>query len=157
MSFDQETWLSRILLSSIPLRKIDGSLLPVGIASGCLIDYFGTRVVVSVFHATKNDGNWAIEVGFETGKGTQLYRPGLFHHLGLVKLGFSKIDEVDFSYHEVASDLISYFQEFSPLWAIFSPNVQEKYFGQTFWSNLIRAKYMGSLSKFCLKCTELQH
>lgn len=125
MSFDQHAWLNRILLSSIPLRKVDDSLLPVGIASGCLIGYLGMRVVLSVFHATKKNGNWAIEVKFEPGKGTQLYRPGGFHHLGLMRLGSSKIDEVDFSYREVDSDLVSYFQELNASGHIRSERARE--------------------------------
>jgi hypothetical protein len=118
MSFDHNEWLNRILLSSIPLRKVDDALLPVGIASGCLIDYLGTRIVLSVFHATKKDCNWAIEIKYEQGKGTQLYRPGGFHYIGEMKLGSAKINEVDFSYREVSSDLYSYFQEISPSGAI---------------------------------------
>jgi hypothetical protein len=125
MSFDQQAWLNRVLLSSIPLRKIDSQLLPVDIASGCLIDYLGTRIVLSVFHATKRDGNWAIEVKYEPDKGTQLYRPGGFHYLGLMKLGSANIDEVDFSYREVSSDLISYYQEISPSGHILSEKERE--------------------------------
>ena len=124
MSFDQQAWLNRILLSSIPLRKIDNQMLPVDMASGCLIDYLGKRIVLSVFHATKRDGNWAVEVGYESGKGTQLYRPGEFHHLGLMKLG-SSIDEVDFSYKEVSQNLVSFFQESSPLGCILSEKERE--------------------------------
>ena len=125
MNFDQTAWLNRILLSSIPLRKLDDAMMPIGIASGCLIDYLGTRVVLSVFHATRKDDNWAIEVKYEHGKGTQIYRPGGFHHLGLMQLGSAKIDEVDFSYREVSSDLYSYFQEIDPSGAIFSERTRE--------------------------------
>jgi len=125
MGFDQQEWLNRILLSSIPLRKVDSQMLPVGIASGCLIDYLGTRIVLSVFHATKRDGNWAVEVKYEPGKGTQLYCPGGFHHLGLMKLGSAKIGEVDFSYREVSSDLISYYQEITPSGRVISEKERE--------------------------------
>lgn len=125
MTFDQQAWLNRILLSSVPLRKVNGEMLPVGIASGCLIDYLGTRIALSVFHATKREGNWAIEVKFEPGKGTQLYRPGGFHYLGLMKLGSANIDEVDFSYREVSSGLISYFQEISASGQILSEQARE--------------------------------
>ena len=125
MNFDQQAWLNSILLSSIPLRKVDDQMLPVGIASGCLVDYLGTRIILSVFHATKRDGNWAIEVKYEPGKGTQLYRPGSFHYLGQMKLGSSKIDEVDFSYREVSSNLVSYFQEISPSGHILSERKRE--------------------------------
>ena len=125
MSFDQQAWLNRVLLSSIPLRKINNQMQPIGIASGCLIDYLGSRIILSVFHSTKRDGNWAAEVRYEPGEGTQLYRPGGFHYLGLMKLGFANIDEVDFSYREVSSDLISYFQELTPSGQILSEKERE--------------------------------
>lgn len=111
MKHDEERWINLLKLSSIPLRKIDGDLLPVGIASGCLIDYLGRRVLLSVFHATKRDGNWGIEVRFEINKGTQIYRPGGFNYLGEMRLGSGKINEIDFSYVEVSQDLVSYYQE----------------------------------------------
>ena len=125
MNYNLDKWHNRILLSSIPLRKINDELLPVGIASGCLIDYLDTRIVLSVFHATRRDDNWALEVKYEHGKGTQLYRPGGFHHLGEMKLGIAKISEIDFSYREVSSDLETYFQEISPSGAIGTERVRE--------------------------------
>lgn len=125
MTFDQNKWLERILLSSVPLRKVNSKLLPIGIASGCLIDYQNTRIILSVFHATKKDGNWAIEVKYEHGKGTQLYRPGGFNYLGEMRLGSSKINEVDFSYREVSPDLLSYYQEINPKGHVSSERVRE--------------------------------
>ena len=100
-------------------------LLPIGIASGCLIDYQNTRIILSVFHATKKDGNWAIEVKYEPNKGTQIYRPGGFNYLGEMTLGSSKINEVDFSYREVSLDLISYYQEIKPSGQISSERARE--------------------------------
>ena len=111
MKFDTDGWLQKLLISSIPLRKLNEQDFPIGIASGCLIDYLDTRIILSVFHATKFDGNWVIEVKYENGKGTKIYRPGSFHHLGLMKLGSGVIDKVDFSYREVNPDLTSYYQE----------------------------------------------
>jgi len=100
-------------------------MLPIGLASGCLVDYLGKRIVLSVFHATKRDENWAVEIKYEHGKGTQLYRPGGFHHLGLMKLGSAKIDEIDFAYREVATNLISYYQEISPSGQVLSEKERE--------------------------------
>jgi len=100
-------------------------MMPIGIASGCLIDYLDTRILLSVFHATKREGNWALVVKYEPGKGTEIYRPGGFHHLGLIKPWYRKIDEIDFSYREVASDLVSYFQEISPSGIILSERARE--------------------------------
>lgn len=125
MSSNQDEWHNRILLSSIPLRKVDDAMLPVGVASGCLIDYLGTRIILSVFHATKRDDDWVIEVKYEYGTGTQIYRPGRFHHLGEMKLGIAEVNVIDFSYREVSSDIETYFQEVSPSGAIGLEKVRE--------------------------------
>lgn len=75
---------------------------------------------MSVFHATKREGNWGIEIKYEGQKGTQIYRPGGFHYLGEMTPGCSKIREIDFSYTEVAADLCSFFQEITPKGEILS-------------------------------------
>ena len=125
MSLDRDAWLERVLLSSVPLRRIGTDQLPNGIASACLIDYLNTRIVLSVFHATQMEGNWAVEVKFEPGKGTQLYRPGAFHHLGSMAIGDTEIKKIDFSYREVDSDLETYFQDLTPRGTINSERKRE--------------------------------
>ncbi|WP_148894051.1 hypothetical protein [Geothermobacter ehrlichii] len=125
MTFDKDKWLHKLQLSSIPLRKLNEELMPIGIASGCLIDYLGKRIILSVFHATKRDANWVIEIKYEEQKGTQIYRPGGFNYLGEMKLGSSEIKEIDFSYTEVASDLCSFFQEITPKGKILSETTRE--------------------------------
>jgi hypothetical protein len=93
------------------LRKLDSEKLPVGMASGCIIDYLGRRLVLSVFHATGKSGRWAIELRYDKDKRlTELYYPGAFNFLGEMILEIPKINEVDFSYTEVPTDLVSYFQ-----------------------------------------------
>ena len=41
VTFDQDKWLRKLQLSSVPLRKFNESMMPIGIASGCLVDYLG--------------------------------------------------------------------------------------------------------------------
>jgi len=108
---EHDEWIRLLQLSCIPLRQLDGSGMPIGFASGCLIDYLGKRIILSVFHATMRDATWAIQIKYERGKGTEIFRPGLFNYIGEMTLGVSEIREVDFSFAEVANDVVPYFQE----------------------------------------------
>ena len=47
-------------LASIPLREMRGGF-PVGISSGCLIEYRGDHWLLAVAHSTGNTGHWAVE------------------------------------------------------------------------------------------------
>ena len=107
-------WLEYVQLSSIPLRKLSAEKLPIGIASGCMIYYLNRRILLSVFHATGKEGNWAVELRFVKGKGTELYYPGAFNFLAEMTLGIPEIRDVDFSYTEIPHDVESYFQELTP-------------------------------------------
>ena len=107
----EHEWIRLLQLSCIPLRKLDDSLMPIGLASGCLIDYLGKRIILSVLHATRRDASWAIQIKFERGIGTEIYRPGLFNYVGEMTLGVSEIREIDFSFAKVANDVVPYFQE----------------------------------------------
>jgi hypothetical protein len=70
---DFRTFLERI---SVPLLELSHDGIPRGISSGCLADYGGCRWVFTVQHSTGNRGKWAIEVGYEAGRGTKLYQIG---------------------------------------------------------------------------------
>ena len=101
-------------LSSIPLRKIDKQLMPIGIASGCLIDYKGKRILLTVQHATGDMGDWAAEIKFEPQKGTKLYRLGSMNFLKSISINTLEVKDVDFSYIEVPTDFESFLQEVEP-------------------------------------------
>ena len=100
-----------IKLSSIPLRKLDKDRMPIGLASGCLIDYMGKRILLTVQHATGDLGNWAAEVRYEEGKGTQMYQLGSMNFLASVSLDAYKLKDIDFSYVAVPGDFVSLLQE----------------------------------------------
>ncbi|WP_162626982.1 hypothetical protein [Aeromonas allosaccharophila] len=108
---NKDIWYSQIFQSSIPLRNLDENKLPKGIASGCLIDYSGKRILLTVSHATGNQENWAVEIGYEKNKGTISYQLGAMWFLrggSILDLHFK---DIDFSYVEVPSDLIAFRQE----------------------------------------------
>jgi hypothetical protein len=105
-----------VLVTSIPLRRIAPDDSPIGIASGCLVDYRGRRFILSVSHAVKlGSADWVIELGDEEKGGTQIYRPAHFLYLGEITRGEGRITPVDYCYAEVRADLVSTFQHLTPL------------------------------------------
>ena len=62
MTVSAETmeWLHWVSLTSLPLYRLDKGEKPVGVASGCLVNIGGRKLVLSVSHAT-GSGRWAAE------------------------------------------------------------------------------------------------
>ncbi len=103
-----------LMLSSIPIRQLDIKFLPQALASACLIDYKGKRVLLTVQHATGNMGNWAVEVRFEPDmKKIKVYQLGSMNFLRKLDINKKIANDLDFSYVEVPSDFESFFQEIS--------------------------------------------
>lgn len=102
----------RLWLSSVPLVRLNEQKLPDDIASGCLIDYFGKRLLLTVSHATGDQGRWAIPLRYSPSRGIELY---LLGQMNFLKRGvFSEpeiLREVDFSYVEVPPSICAYRQE----------------------------------------------
>ncbi len=160
----REEWISKIILSSIPLRQLNEMRKPIGFASGCLIDYCGKRLVLTVAHATGNDGNWGIEVKSTTNVGTQVYQIGAMMFLTVGNIDTDKIKDVDFAYATVPSDLQPSYHEINEKGQVVNqipreilsidfdikPNKEKKYgfFGQSNFST--DNWYMFSQSKLVL-------
>ncbi|QTF93715.1 hypothetical protein [Halomonas sp. BM-2019] len=104
--FQKQLWLS-----SVPLVRLNEQRLPTGIASGCLIDYSGRRLLLTVSHATGDQANWAIQQKYVPGKGTCNYQLGAMNFLARATLSNPKLEDVDFSYVEVPSSFIAFRQE----------------------------------------------
>ncbi len=161
---EREEWISKIILSSIPLRQLNEMRKPIGFASGCLIDYCGKRLVLTVAHATGNNGNWGIEVKSVTNVGTQVYQIGAMMFLTVGNIDTDKIKDVDFSYATVPSDLEPFHHEINEKGQVVNqipreilsidfdlkPNKEKKYgfFGQSNFST--ENWYMFSQSKLVL-------
>ena len=111
MNTNTQKWLEFVQLSSIPLCKLSDDRLPIGIASGCMVNFLDRRLILSVFHATGMEGNWAIELRYDSVKGTELYYPVAFNFIGEMKLGIPEIRDIDFSFAEIPTNIESYFQE----------------------------------------------
>lgn len=107
----REDWIAKLILSSIPLRQLNHLRQPVGFASGCLIDYSGKRLVLTVAHATGNNENWGIEIKATENIGTEVYQIGAMMFLTQGNVANGEFKEVDFSYATVPSDLQPFFHE----------------------------------------------
>lgn len=108
LSERSQAWINWVLITSIPLRQFDAAENPVGMASGCLIDYAGRRFLLSVQHAVKRESvGWVIDLGYEPGRGTAIYRPHSFKYVAEMIKGSGVIRDVDFCFTEVAPDLVS--------------------------------------------------
>lgn len=117
MTPDEQTkWLKWVLITSIPLKRLGPDDSPIGIASGCLVDYRGRRFILTAAHAvTIGSSDWVIEVGNDTKHGTEIYRPNCFLYLNEMKRGTGEVWNVDYTYAEVAADLAPIFQHLTPL------------------------------------------
>lgn len=161
---EKKDWVSKIILSSIPIRQLDELRKPVGFASGCLIDYFNKRIIMTVAHATGNNKNWGIEIKSKEMIGTQLYNIGAMTFLTLGNISTDKIKDVDFSFATVPNDLQPLYQEINETGEIINqipreilhvnfdiePSTNKKYgfFGQSNFS--IDNSYLHSQSKLVL-------
>lgn len=100
-----------LYLSSVPLVRVDASSLPSGYASGCLVDYGGKRLLLTVAHAIKNDQRLALQVRFDqTRKETQLYYLDAMNFLLEHTQSTTRLKVVDFSYVQVPSTMVAFKQ-----------------------------------------------
>jgi len=100
-----ETTCEFLARASIPLREIGPENFPIGIASGCLIDYGGERWILTVAHATGNMGRWAIEMEYGEERGAKLWSIGAMHFLDLLNLSDDTGQTLDLAYTAVPRDL----------------------------------------------------
>lgn len=107
----KEDWAAKLILSSIPLRQLGADRMPIGFASGCLVDYHEKRLILTVSHATRKQGNWAIEVRAQNGIGTQVYQIGAMMFLKTGNIDTGDIKDIDFSYASLHRDVAPYYHE----------------------------------------------
>lgn len=108
--FEEKLWLS-----SVPLVSVNPNGRPTGMASGCLIDYSGRRILLSVSHATGNGGIWAIQQQYVPGKGAELYRMGGMNFLKRATMDHPAFEDIDFSYAEVPPSTFAKRQKINPI------------------------------------------
>jgi hypothetical protein len=103
---------SALEVSSVALAKIGKTNLPDGFASGCLMDYYGRRLLLTVAHATHTGPPLALAIGWDTEKRrVKLWRLGALNFLarGQLNTGMAlekmSLREVDFAYADVPRDV----------------------------------------------------
>lgn len=100
--------------SSAQLVEVDEQNHPIRIASGCIVSYKKRRFLLTVRHATGNNGNWAIELEYDQARGMKLYRLGAMNYLKKLNLPKGYSEDIDFAYVEIPNDLNVYRHFLSP-------------------------------------------
>lgn len=99
--------LSHYELASIPLVELNHEKRPIGYASGCLLKYKDRLFLLTVAHATGNQGNWAIQLAYEGSKGTKLHQLGGMNFIKQFNFTKkSKPRDIDFSYKLLPEPLL---------------------------------------------------
>lgn len=113
-SDEQQKWLEWVLVTSIPLRRLGPDDLPIGIASGCLVDYRNRRFLLTVSHAVNlGQSDWVIQLG-DHAAGTEIYKPFPFIYPRTINRNAGQMSEVDFTFAEVATNIEPVFQHMTP-------------------------------------------
>jgi hypothetical protein len=110
----KEDLIFKTMLSCVQLRQLDELSMPINHASGVIVNYCNKKVLLSVFHATRDFSNWALEIKTDFAIGTQLKWLGL---LGTAVVGNTTHDEIkriDFSYTTLPEDIKTFHQVIEP-------------------------------------------
>lgn len=98
-------------LSNYPIRELGADLMPINMASACVISYLEKRILLTVHHATGNNGNWVIELEYDPSKSaTKIHQLGGMYFLKSINLSTSKTFDVDFSFIEIPDTIEAYHQ-----------------------------------------------
>ncbi|GLQ89405.1 hypothetical protein GCM10007898_29780 [Dyella flagellata] len=88
---------------------------PTKVASACLADYRGKRILLTVAHATGDQGDWALQVRFAPQQNRTLLRwLGAMNFFAIGNLGSSELKRVDLSFVEIDPSVTAYRQEIDP-------------------------------------------
>jgi hypothetical protein len=111
---EQKKWLEWVLITSIPLKRLAPDGLPIGVASGCLVNYRNRKFILTVSHAVELGlSDWVIQLGDDE-IGTEIYRPFSFIYPHEIRRSTGEILNVDFTFAEVAVDIAPVFQHLTP-------------------------------------------
>jgi len=95
----------QLFKSSVPLCRLDDTNQPSSAASGVLVNYGGSRLLLTVEHATGDFGDWAIQIEYVPNRGTEVYKLGPMNFLKRGSLTTGEIKTVDFAYVTVPEEL----------------------------------------------------
>jgi hypothetical protein len=107
---NQEDLIFKTILSCVPLRQLGENGRPVNHASGVIINYCGKKVILSVFHATRDFSNWAVEIKSDFATGTLLKGLGLMGSACEANIISYDIKRIDFSYATLPDNIQTFHQ-----------------------------------------------
>jgi len=104
--------LTACRLSSYPIRELGADLMPINMASACVINYLERKILLTVHHATGNNGNWAIELEYEPPRNaTKMHQLGGMYFLKSINLNTINSMDIDFSFIEIPANTEAYHQD----------------------------------------------
>lgn len=105
-------------LATVSLVELGSNDMPVQYASGCLVNFKGCRFLLTVSHATGNQGRWAVEMEWDAASSRmKLYLLGAMDFLKIAKVDsrrIKKVIDIDFSYKLLVETLAPRHQILSP-------------------------------------------
>ncbi len=107
---NEEDLIFRTILSCVPLRQIGENGIPINHASGVVVNYCGKNVILSVFHATRDFSNWALEIKSDFKTGTLLKELGLMGTAVEANVERDEINRIDFSYATLPDNIKTFHQ-----------------------------------------------
>lgn len=116
MKLSTKKWLKFVQASSIPLVKVDTSSKPTGgIASGCLMEYAGNRLLFSVFHATQLSDRWVIPLRYHPDRDQmEVFFAPAFCFLVETSPDVTQRGAFDVSFIRIPQDVVPVFQHLEP-------------------------------------------
>lgn len=116
MNAETMEWLKFVQASSVPLVKVDEAGDPTdGIASGCLMEYAGNRLLFSVFHATQMSDRWVIPLRYNSDRNqTEVFFAPPFNLVIETSPDAIQGAAFDISFIRVPPDVVPFFQHLQP-------------------------------------------
>jgi hypothetical protein len=97
----------KMILSSIPMRLLNGSDLPEDYASGAIVKYQGRNFFLTVTHVVEDLGNWAFEYRLAPDRNGMLLQP--VGRMSFLICRGSPLTDIDFAYIEISPELQPYY------------------------------------------------
>lgn len=108
-------WRQWVLVTSIPLVRLDERNTVVGFGSGAMIDHAGSRFVVAAEHVVKRDSaGWAVVVQQDGTGQLEYYRPNTFTYTGEIRKGAAALRFLDLCAAEVSAELQTWYEYRTP-------------------------------------------
>ena len=104
--------INKCRLASYPIRELNEEKMPINMASACIIEYLNKHILLTVYHATGNNGNWAIELEYVPSENaTKMQQLGGLHFIKQLNITNGEEKDIDFAFIEVDKSIDAFHQE----------------------------------------------